>query len=302
MFIDVHWNTKAVIDSMAVGVSVFDRDLNLTIWNQKYIEIFEKPLSEVYPGVPFRYLLQCEKGRGDFPGDIDQHLADLTRKLQRNETVTAEFRTRKGKVISSTHAPMPGGGWVGTHLDISAQALATERIEHAALHDVLTGLPNRLAFNARMGEALECRKTPAQSVVLMLLDLDRFKHVNDTFGHPVGDELLKLVTDRMAGCIRSDDIAARIGGDEFAIILKAPRAQVRDVACGIADMLLHEVQRPFTISGNQISVGVSIGICVIAGAMQDQERIIQEADHALYRAKNGGRNRYDYFEFTEAGA
>ncbi len=286
---------------MGVGVSVFDNDLNLTIWNQKYIEIFEKPLSEVYPGVPFRYLLQCEKSRGDFPGDIDKHLEELKRNLRNNETVVAEFRTRQGKVISSTHSPMPGGGWVGTHLDISAQALATERIEHAALHDVLTGLPNRLAFNSRMEEVLEHESRTGHSVVLMLLDLDRFKYVNDTFGHPVGDELLKLVTDRVGGCIRKNDIAARIGGDEFAIVLEARREDIRDVAIGIAEAILHEVHRPYFICGNEISIGVSIGICVVKDGTQDQERIIRQADQSLYRAKNAGRNRYDYFEMIRHG-
>lgn len=298
MYVDVHWNTKAVIDSMGIGVSVFDRDMNLTIWNQKYVEIFEKPPREIYPGVPFRHLLQCEKNRGDFPGDIGRHLAELAHNLKNNETVVMEFRTRQGKVISSTHAPMPGGGFVGTHLDISAQTHAAERIEHAALHDTLTGLPNRLAFNSRMSKVFEQDDRQGDTAVLMLLDLDRFKSVNDTFGHPVGDELLAVVTDRLCGCICSSDMIARIGGDEFAIILETPTEIARDMAIGIADAILQEVHRPFTIAGNQIDIGVSVGICLIPEGQPDPERVIKDVDKALYRAKHGGRNRY---EFTSAG-
>ena len=294
MYVDVHWNTKAVIDSMGIGVSVFDRDMNLTIWNQKYIEIFEKPPREIYPGVPFRHLLQCEKNRGDFPGDIDKHLTELARNLKQNETVVMEFRTRQGKVISSTHAPMPGGGFVGTHLDISAQTLAAERIEHAALHDTLTGLPNRLAFNSRISKVFDDDAVPGRSTVLMLLDLDRFKSVNDTFGHPVGDELLEVVTDRLRGCVRASDMIARIGGDEFAIILEAPTTVTRETAKGIAAAILREVQRPFIIAGNTINIGVSIGISIMPVDKIDPERVIKDVDKALYRAKHGGRNRYEF--------
>lgn len=294
MYVDVHWNTKAVIDSMGIGVSVFDRDMNLTIWNQKYIEIFEKPPREIYPGVPLRHLLQCEKNRGDFPGDIDKHLAELARNLRQNETVVMEFRTREGKVISSTHAPMPGGGFVGTHLDISVQTYAAERIEHAALHDTLTGLPNRLAFNSRMSEVFERENKRGRMPVLMLLDLDRFKSVNDTFGHPVGDELLEVVTDRLRGCVRSSDMIARIGGDEFAIILDTPPEIARDTATGIATAILQEVQRPFSVAGNLIEIGVSIGVCIVPEGASDPDLVITDVDKALYRAKHGGRNRYEF--------
>ena len=294
MYIDVHWNTKAVIDSMGIGVSVFDRNMNLTIWNQKYIEIFEKPPREIYPGVPFRHLLQCEKNRGDFPGDIDAHLASLAANLKKNETVVMEFRTRQGKVISSTHAPMPGGGFVGTHLDISAQTLAAERIEHAALHDTLTGLPNRLAFNSRMSEVFEQQDAQGTTAILMLLDLDRFKAVNDTFGHPVGDELLEIVTDRLRGCVRASDMVARIGGDEFAIILETPTEIARDTATGIADAILSELQRNFSVAGNKMQIGVSIGICMVPGGPHDPDHIVKEVDKALYQAKNNGRNRYEF--------
>ncbi len=294
MYIDVHWNTKVVIDSMAIGVSVFDADGTLTVWNKKYLEIFEKPATEVYPGVPFRTLLQHEKDRGDFPGDIEAHISDLVAKLNRNQTVTKEFRTRSGKVISSTHAPMPGGGWVGTHLDISAQTRAVERIEHAALHDALTGLPNRMAFDTRIGEMFGADGTTDHGFILMLLDLDRFKEVNDTFGHPVGDEMLKGLTRRMRSCLRQSDMIARIGGDEFAIVLNSPRAEASRIAKGVAKALLQEAQRPYVLSGNRIAVGASIGICVLPPGRYDAANVIKTVDRALYRAKDNGRNRYEF--------
>ncbi len=114
---------------------------------------------------------------------------------------------------------MPAGGWIGTHEDVTSRELAAEKIQFAAHHDTLTGLANRTLFNAKLDEALNAASANGIAGDLMLLDLDKFKPVNDSFGHDVGDELLKTVAQRLRECVRSSDLVARLGGDEFGIIL-----------------------------------------------------------------------------------
>ncbi len=140
----------AILDNMDEGVSVFDADGRLETWNDRYLEVFGKPADEVMSGVSFRTLLEFEQSRGEFPGDIDTHIADLTRKLDQGETAAYEFQLVTGKHISSMHAPLPNGGWVGTHSDITEQVKTAEIHKHASFHDALTGLPNRLAFKERL--------------------------------------------------------------------------------------------------------------------------------------------------------
>ncbi|WP_233417037.1 bifunctional diguanylate cyclase/phosphodiesterase [Halovulum marinum] len=287
---------RTVLDNMEEGVSVFDADANLTIWNRKYIEIFGKPAGEVYQGVPFRRLLEREMDRGDFTGDIDKHLRELSDRLDRQVSVVCQLRTNSSRIINSTHAPLPGGGWVGTHSDVTDRVLEAERTEHASRHDALTGLPNRLAFNARMDAIRAENHASDRSLVLMLVDLDRFKEANDTFGHLVGDALLKGTADRLRACVRKGDLVARLGGDEFAIVIECDRRQALALAERIAGTVSQEMRRPFAIDGNRPAIGASIGFCVVPADDFEVDEIMTRADGALYKVKADGRGGYQVYD------
>ena len=161
--------------------------------------------------------------------------------------------------------------------------------QHLAFHDSLTGLPNRALFEDRLQVALSRRKA---SVAVLMLDLDRFKNVNDTLGHPAGDELIRQFGDRLTALLRGSDTVARLGGDEFAILVEG--AAVADVRT-LATRILDEVRRPFGIMGAQVHVGVSIGVAISQDAVPGSLDLVRKADIALYSAKDAGRNTYHFF-------
>jgi diguanylate cyclase (GGDEF)-like protein len=220
---------------------------------------------------------------------------DLMIRLSAGEVVRSKFRHPSGRIISAVHAPLPGGGWIGTHEDITSRELAAEKIQFAAHHDTLTGLANRTLFNAKLEEALTAAAHNGIAGDLMLLDLDKFKPVNDSFGHDVGDELLKSVAQRLRECVRSSDLVARLGGDEFGIILTGTGSGNAGTA-EIADRIVKKIGTPFTVLDNIISVGISVGISPITGSELDPSPVIKRADLALYEVKKNGRNGFKFYE------
>jgi len=162
-----------------------------------------------------------------------------------------------------------------------------------AHHDALTGLPNRVLFHERLAEAVARSRRRELSAVLFL-DLDRFKSVNDTLGHPAGDDLLKQVTERLLGQVRETDTVARLGGDEFAIVQTAIRSA--EDATVLAGRVIEAISAPYRLGDQQASIGTSIGIAIIPDDAQDADQLLKNADIALYRAKEEGRGRYRYFE------
>ncbi len=177
--------------------------------------------------------------------------------------------------------------------DISARKLAEERNCYLANHDTLTGLPNRAYFSDRIHETIAHAKREQGRFALMLLDLDRFKSVNDTLGHHVGDLLLKEVANRLLASVRETDVVARLGGDEFAIIqshLATPDAPVL-----LADKIVQELDRPYWLDGTEIHSGTSVGITQYPGDAEDPVTLFKNADLALYRAKDRGRHNFHFF-------
>src|SRR5581483_5496665 len=167
------------------------------------------------------------------------------------------------------------------------------RAGHLALHDMLTGLPNRMLLKERLEQAL-ARARHGETVATHILDLDRFKDVNDTLGHPVGDKLLRKVAERLRRLVRETDTIARLGGDEFAVV-QAPLAAAGDaVALGVR--IIDAVSQPYDIDGQQVVVGASVGIALSPGDAASPERLMRNADLALYQAKGAGRGTYRLFE------
>jgi diguanylate cyclase (GGDEF)-like protein/PAS domain S-box-containing protein len=177
-----------------------------------------------------------------------------------------------------------------TVVDISDRKRAEEQIEFHAYHDVLTHLPNRRLFTDRLALGINRARRSGKSLAVMFIDLDHFKTVNDTFGHTAGDELLLEMSQRLRECIREDDTVARIGGDEFTIILSELRHP--EDAAQVAQKILEMVQLPMTISGMPIEISASIGIALYPVDGFDVETLLRNADSAMYRAKESGRNNY----------
>ncbi|MDP2432490.1 MAG: EAL domain-containing protein [Pseudomonadota bacterium] len=188
------------------------------------------------------------------------------------------------------------GAFIGTYgvaRDISARKQAEATVTFQAYHDLLTGLPNRTLFNDRLGQAITQARRQKQALAVLFLDMDRFKVVNDTHGHLVGDGLLQYMAQRLRGSLREGDTLARIGGDEFTLLL--PNIHTRHNATLIAEKIIASLKQPFHIDGHEIYSGMSIGIALFPDDGETREILIKHADLAMYHAKDHGRNDFRFF-------
>ncbi len=177
---------------------------------------------------------------------------------------------------------------VAVFSDISERKAAEDNMRHSAHYDALTDLPNRTLFTDRLRQALTQARRDKAQMAMMFIDLDQFKPVNDTYGHDVGDLLLKGVAERMLGCLRASDSAARIGGDEFVVLL--PTIEDAQDAMMIANKILHAISQPFELAGHSLRISASIGIAVYPEHGSDEKLLLISADIAMYHAKKSGRN------------
>ncbi|MBN9672869.1 PAS-domain containing protein [Roseibium aggregatum] len=294
---------EIILANMRQGVSVFDRKGRLALWNKQYLEIFGKSDSEVRQGMTLAELIAVDKQKGTFTGEITEHVSEVMGRLNDGDPTRSVYRHPSGKIISVNRTPLPAGGWIATSEDVTSRELAAEKIQHAAHHDTLTGLANRTLFNLKLNEALCNASERGDQGYLLLLDLDQFKPVNDSFGHDIGDDLLKQVSSRLRKCVRSSDLVARIGGDEFAIILFPTEARSDDTnAADIAGRVVRAIQAPFGISDFSISIGVSVGIATITAATVEARVVIKQADIALYEVKKHGRNGFQFYDASTGEA
>jgi len=178
--------------------------------------------------------------------------------------------------------------------DVSSRIQAEERLQHMATRDALTGLPNRLLLQERLGQAIAQAKRTGRRVGVLFIDLDRFKNVNDTLGHRIGDELLKAVSHALSTALREVDLLARLGGDEFMVVVEDVEEPA--VLGSIAQKLLDAVAHPFRIEEHDIYVTSSIGISVYPDDSDDPEELLKHADVAMYRSKELGRNTYQFLD------
>jgi diguanylate cyclase (GGDEF)-like protein len=282
----------AALNNMSQGLCMADAEQRVIVCNNQYFDLFELSAERVKPGTPIHDLLDhgpSERSKGLLSavltgqqpliksgrkGSYSQDIADLT--------------------IAISHQPMPGGGWVATYADISERRRAEARIFHMAHHDALTDLPNRLLLHERMQQGFLRCYSNGTSFSLLCLDLDGFKSVNDTLGHPAGDELLRIVAERLRECVRETDLVARLGGDEFAILHTAPHAS-RDFDRFVR-RVLETIEAPYDINGHQVVIGTSIGVAIAPRDGSDADQLFKNADLALYRAKADGRGTYRFFE------
>ena len=278
----------AAINHMPLGLSMFDSQERLLVCNKHYGEMYDLPSELVQPGT-----VRCaiwdyreKKGARHYPTG-----EDWTPGSEHAGTMTIEFGNER--IIAVARQPLKGGGWVALHEDITQRRRQEQEITHLARHDVLTNLANRALFREQLQQAL-LRLRRGQGFAVFCLDLDRFKAVNDTLGHPVGDVLLKQVSERLLSCVRQGDLVARLGGDEFAII----QANVRDIDSteALAARIVETVSAAYEINGHRIDISTSIGMTLAPRDGTDADQLIKNADLALYRTKADGRNGYSFFK------
>ncbi len=223
-------------------------------------------------------------------------ITDLGREVKAAERTLVTAQGGRLPVLQ-TAVPVTLGGrrcLLESLVDISARKSAEDAVRHQANHDSLTGLPNRAYFYERIEQALPEAARSGEMMAVLFLDLDRFKTINDTLGHAVGDELLKEVAVRLQQCVRGHDFIARLGGDEFAILL--PGLERADVAAVIAQRLLEAVRIPFLIHGYELHTSTSVGVSLFPKDGTEAETLLQGADIALYHAKDHGRDTFRYYD------
>ena len=279
---------------MSQGLCFFDADHRLIVCNERYVEMYGLAPDRVRPGITLAEIVDMRFEAGSFPAmSREEYLNWRTNVAVSAVPTDSIVELRNGRTFKIRHRPMPDCGWVATHEDITEQRRSEVKIEYMAHHDSLTDLANRVLLNERLEHAL-ARIDREQMVAIHHLDLDQFKAVNDTFGHPAGDKLLKIVAERLRGLVRDTDTIARMGGDEF-VIVQAPIADPAD-ATALAQRIIKLMSEPYDIDGHQAVIGASIGIAVGPGDGLSPDKLLRNADLALYRAKGDGRGTFRFFE------
>ena len=280
----------AALNNMGHGLCMFDPGHRLATFNQRFLDIFGIPLGRIAAGMSLAEVLDVARAADKDPEGALAAQRNLMADPASGPVITTLANDR---IISIVHRPAADGGFVATFEDITERRLAEQRVAHLAHYDALTDLPNRVTFYERMEAALG-HLHRGETLAVISLDLDHFKSVNDTLGHPIGDQLLQAAAGRMRSCVRGDDIVARLGGDEFAIVQTAVATPADTTA--LASRLIETVGGSYDIDGRQLVVGASIGIAIAPSDGREPDVLMKNADLALYRAKADGGGAYRFFE------
>ncbi len=279
------------LENMSQGLCMFDADGKIQLFNERYAAMLGRtdiPLT----GRLLVDVLREEQAKGQWQGDASEFFARLVADAREGRT-TSQVVTRFDRSIRVVNQPMQGGGWVATFEDITEWLEAQAKISHMARHDALTNLPNRVLFHEQLEQGLR-RAGANDQLAVLCLDLDHFKDINDSLGHPIGDALLKEVGRRLKATVGEHDTVARLGGDEFAVVQIGRSEEA--AARALAGRLVEVISAPYEIDDHQIVIGVSIGISLSPQDGSNPDELLKNADLALYRAKADGRGTYRFFE------
>ncbi|GAX39080.1 diguanylate cyclase/phosphodiesterase [Tolypothrix sp. NIES-4075] len=285
---------QATLESTADGILVVDNKGNITGFNQKFVQMWCIPNSLIKSGNYRKALRMAIKELQD----SRQYLATV-RELYLNPDaqIYDAIAFKDGRVFERYSQPQRIAGKivgrVWSFRDVTAHKLAEAKIRHQALHDLLTDLPNRVLFNERLSESLAQAREKKEKLAVCFLDLDRFKTINDTLGHALGDELLQSVAQRLTKYLRSSDFIARWGGDEFTLLL--PEINDAKEAAYIVQDILAALKPGFDLENHHLHISTSIGIALYPMHGEDGETLIKNADAALSRVKSQGRNNYQFY-------
>ncbi|MCC8939873.1 bifunctional diguanylate cyclase/phosphodiesterase [Bradyrhizobium ivorense] len=286
------------INNMGEGLCMFDADKRLVVCNDRYARMYRLPPELLMSGTAHGEIIRHRIANGILKGETSDTAATKVlatlNALPANETTSRIDELADGRLICVTRQPMPSGGWVATHRDVTEQVRSEAKITHMAQHDALTDLPNRVLLKERMEQALAATLRGGPSFAVLMLDLDRFKEVNDTLGHPAGDALLQAVAARLRRCVSESTLIARLGGDEFAVIdyVTDPVAD----AGQLAEQIRRALSEPVDLGDHRVTTTTSIGIAIAPRDGTDSDEILRSADLALYSAKSGARGSFRFFE------
>jgi diguanylate cyclase (GGDEF)-like protein len=283
---------RAALENIAQGLLMVDAQGKITVINRRALELLDLSEEWFTPGRKIKDMLDFLKERGEFAdNDFDPSVRAILESGGQVSSIPVYERTRpNGIVLEIRSMPTPEGGLVRTFTDITERKRSEARIAEMATHDELTGLANRSLFRGRVDQALELAQRYDLPFALLMLDLDRFKPINDTLGHPVGDKVLKIIAARLNDCVRESDTVARLGGDEFAILQAS--AATEDEVRHLAQRILDTVTEPLDVDGQRIEIGTTIGIALAPHDGADHDELIAKADQALYEGKKNGRHCY----------
>ncbi|MBF0316765.1 MAG: sensor domain-containing diguanylate cyclase [Nitrospirae bacterium] len=281
---------RIMADSAPVFIWMSDADTGRNYFNKVWLDYTGKSLSE-----------EANDGwlKGVHPDDYQRCRDVCNTSYQQREQFRLEYRLRRKdgiyRWILDTGNPRFTNenkfiGFIGSCVGITEKKDAEEKLKYIAHFDVLTGLPNRMLFFDRLEQAIVQAKRYSYLVALLYVDLNRFKHVNDTYGHQIGDLVLKESATRLANCVRDADTVARIGGDEFNVILSRV-GEKKDVQ-HIAEKIIAGMDRPFCFEGIECSIGASIGISLYPHDARDTTMLIKKADSVMYQVKALGRSDF----------
>jgi diguanylate cyclase (GGDEF)-like protein len=282
---------EAVIDNFPGGILLTDKDMRVVLCNAQQRQLLDYPEEFFTMGFPtLEELFRFNAMRGEYgPGDIEAIISGKIEQVNRRQPHVFERIRPNGTAIEVRGTPLPEGGFVTTYLDVTEQRRDQALIARLAHYDQLTGLPNRSLFLERLEQAL-ARVRRGEMIAVHYLDLDRFKPVNDGFGHEAGDKLLKAVAERLLACVRETDTVARFGGDEF-VVLQSNIHRPRDAEITAA-RIIAAIGRTFELGIHRFDIGASSGISLAPGHGISSDALLSCADQALYDAKHGGRGQY----------
>jgi diguanylate cyclase (GGDEF)-like protein len=279
----------AALNNMTQGLCMYDAEQRVVVANSRFGEIYGLAPAQTAPGTTARQILEHRMAIGTYDGvPPDEYLKKVFRESSDVQTLP------NGRVLSILRQWLPDGSVLTTHEDITDRRQNEAKVAFMAHHDLLTGLANRTYFMEKIEEAGARLRRRGEAFTVFMLDLDRFKDVNDSLGHPAGDALLEETAQRLRASLRETDVLARLGGDEFAI-LQSGEPDQRAGAIQLAVRIIELIAQPFDLDGRKVSIGTSIGIALAPQDGIDPGELLKKADLALYRTKFEGRNGFNFF-------
>ncbi len=285
-----------VLSNISQGMVVAGPDYSVLAFNKQFEDLCRLHQGTVEPGRDFREILKIW-------AEVTGQSSDILERTLRELDLPAPFEIEYPQTIDGlcrwyhlSHTPLPSQGFVRTYTDITERKKAVEQHAFDAFHDPLTGLPNRALFLDRLQHVLAAsqRRPDTPEYAVFFLDMDRFKIINDSLGHTIGDHLLIAVGRKLADCIRPGDTIARLGGDEFAILLE----NISDPAytVSVAERIKEKLAHPLDVKGHEVFTSISIGIALGAERYERPEQVLRDADIAMYEAKARGNASYEIFD------
>jgi diguanylate cyclase (GGDEF)-like protein len=286
---------SAALEGMPQGLSMFDSEQRLIVCNANYAAMYGLRTEHTEPGTSLRTILEYRVATGTSAINTESFVEEVLASGSAPTLGVTEQELRDGRTISVISAPLSTGGEVTIHVDVTEKRNSERQIAFLAHHDALTGLANRVQLRAHIEERL---KHVDERFSVLCLDLDRFKAINDTLGHPVGDALLRAVGERLRGLVRSGDLVSRTGGDEFSIVQSGVEPPA---SAALAARIVEVLSVPFDLGDHHVVIGASVGIAISPDDGNDADELLKNADLALYKSKDDGRGRFHFFE-TEMDA